>query len=156
MIEKSELLRIPAFEGLPDDQLDWFISQSRRSFSRRETCSCSRALPRTAMIIVLEGQMQMRGALGGEAVSFPLEPGEITGLLPFSRMKVAVLTGRALTDGRILKFPSAKFPELVQKMSELAQRLVGLMSDRIRETTRWEQQRGPVGEPGKTFRGAGA
>ena len=51
-----------------------------------------------------------------------------------------MLTGRALTDGRILKFPSAKFPELVQRMPELAQRLVGLMSDRIRETTRWEQQ----------------
>ena len=29
MIEKSELLRIPTFEGLPDDQLDWFISQSQ-------------------------------------------------------------------------------------------------------------------------------
>ncbi len=28
MIEKSDLLRVPTFEGLPDDQLDWFISQS--------------------------------------------------------------------------------------------------------------------------------
>jgi signal transduction histidine kinase len=105
------------------------------------------------MIIMLEGQMQMRGALGGEAVTIPLEPGEITGLLPFSRMKVAVLTGRALTDGRILKFPSAKFPELVQKMWELAQRLVGQMSDRIRETTRWEQQVDRLASLGKLSAG---
>ncbi len=86
----------------------------------------------------------------------PLEPGDITGLLPFSRMKVAVMTGRAVSDGRILKFPSAKFPELVQKMPELAQRLVGMMSDRIRETTRMEQQQDRLAALGKTFGRAGA
>ena len=68
-------------------------------------------------------------------------------------MKVAVLTGRAVTDGRILKFPSAKFPELVQRMWELAQRLVGQMSDRIRETTRWEQQVDRLASLGKLSAG---
>jgi signal transduction histidine kinase len=153
MIEKSELLRIPAFEGLPDDQLDWFISQSTEVVLKAGDIFLQQGTPAVWMIIVLEGQMQMRGALGGEAVSFPLEPGAITGLLPFSRMKVAVLTGRALTDGRILKFPSAKFPELVQKMWELAQRLVGQMSDRIRETTRWEQQVDRLASLGKLSAG---
>jgi len=153
MIEKSELLRIPAFEGLPDDQLDWFISQSTEVVLKAGDIFLQQGTPAVWMIIVLEGQMQMRGALGGEAVTIPLEPGEITGLLPFSRMKVAVLTGRALTDGRILKFPSAKFPELVQKMWELAQRLVGQMSDRIRETTRWEQQVDRLASLGKLSAG---
>jgi len=153
MIEKSELLRIPAFEGLPDDQLDWFISQSTEVVLKAGDIFLQQGTPAVWMIIMLEGQMQMRGALGGEAVTIPLEPGEITGLLPFSRMKVAVLTGRALTDGRILKFPSAKFPELVQKMWELAQRLVGQMSDRIRETTRWEQQVDRLASLGKLSAG---
>ena len=153
MIEKSELLRIPAFEGLPDDQLDWFISQSTEVVLKAGDIFLQQGTPAVWMIIVLEGQMQMRGALGGEAVSFPLEPGAITGLLPFSRMKVAVLTGRAVTDGRILKFPSAKFPELVQRMWELAQRLVGQMSDRIRETTRWEQQVDRLASLGKLSAG---
>jgi signal transduction histidine kinase len=153
MIEKSELLHIPAFEGLPDDQLDWFISQSTEVVLKAGDIFLQQGTPAVWMIIVLEGQMQMRGALGGEAVSFPLEPGAITGLLPFSRMKVAVLTGRAVTDGRILKFPSAKFPELVQKMWELAQRLVGQMSDRIRETTRWEQQVDRLASLGKLSAG---
>ncbi len=153
MIEKSELLRIPAFEGLPDDQLDWFISQSTEVVLKAGDIFLQQGTPAVWMIIMLEGQMQMRGALGGEAVTIPLEPGEITGLLPFSRMKVAVLTGRAVTDGRILKFPSAKFPELVQKMWELAQRLVGQMSDRIRETTRWEQQVDRLASLGKLSAG---
>ncbi len=153
MIEKSELLRIPTFEGLPDDQLDWFISQSQEIVLKAGDTFLQQGAPAVAMVVVLDGEQQMRGALGGEAVTIPLVPGDISGLLPFSRMKVSVMTGRAVTDGRILKFPSAQFPELVQKMPELAQRLVGLMSDRIRETTRREQQQDRLAGLGKLSAG---
>jgi signal transduction histidine kinase len=60
---------------------------------------------------------------------------------------------RALTDARVLRFPSSLFPELIQKMPELTQRLVGLMSDRIRETTRREQQRDRLVSLGKLSAG---
>src|SRR6202022_1256671 len=53
----------------------------------------------------------------------------------------------------VLRFPSSLFPDLVQKMPELAQRLVGLMSDRIRETTRLEQQRARLAFLGKLSAG---
>jgi signal transduction histidine kinase len=153
MIQKSDLLRVPTFEGLPDDQLDWFISQSKEVNLKAGDTFLRQGTPADTMIVVLEGEQQMRGALGGEAVTIPLVPGDISGLLPFSRMKVAVMTGRAVTDGRILKFPSAQFPDLVQKMPELAQRLVSLMSDRIRETTRFEQQRDRLAALGKLSAG---
>ena len=29
MVEKSELLRVPAFADLPEDQIAWFLSQSQ-------------------------------------------------------------------------------------------------------------------------------
>ncbi len=79
--------------------------------------------------------------------------GDVTGVLPFSRMKQFPLTGRAITNGRVLRFPASLFPELVQKMPELASRLVGLMSDRIRETTRREQQRDRFAALGKLSAG---
>jgi signal transduction histidine kinase len=53
----------------------------------------------------------------------------------------------------VLRFPASLFPELVQKMPELASRLVGLMSDRIRETTRREQQRDRLAALGKLSAG---
>src|SRR5207245_11081358 len=59
----------------------------------------------------------------------------------------------AVTDARVLRFPSSLFPDLVQKMPELTQRLVGLMSDRIRETTRLEQQRDRLASLGKLSAG---
>jgi signal transduction histidine kinase len=105
------------------------------------------------MIVVLEGQLQVRGELAGETVVLPFEAGAVTGVLPFSRMKQSVLTGRAVTEARILKFPSAKFPEMIQKMPELTQRLVGVMSDRIREVTRLEQQRDRLAALGKLSAG---
>jgi signal transduction histidine kinase len=68
-------------------------------------------------------------------------------------MKQFMVNGRAVTDSRVLRFPAALFPDLVQKMPELAKRLVGLMSDRIRETTRIEQQRDRLAALGKLSAG---
>jgi len=63
------------------------------------------------------------------------------------------VTGRALTDGRLLKFPASLFPELIQKMPELTATLVAMMSDRIREGTRIEQQRDRLVSLGKLSAG---
>jgi CRP-like cAMP-binding protein len=68
-------------------------------------------------------------------------------------MKRFTVTGRALTDGRLLKFPAALFPELIQKMPELTETLVAMMSDRIREGTRIEQQRDRLVSLGKLSAG---
>ena len=109
--------------------------------------------PAEAMFVVLEGNFKRRGEIGGENIRCSLKTGDVTGTLPFSRMKQFKVNGRAVTDSRILRFPAALFPELVQKMPELAKRLVGVMSDRIRETTRIEQQRDRLAALGKLSAG---
>src|SRR4029077_14619186 len=153
MIEKSELLRAPAFAGLPDDQIAWFISQSQEVHLKAGEIYSREGDPADAMFVILEGEFQWRGEFNGETFVFAQKPGDVTGLLPFSRMTNYTVTGRALSDGRILKFPSSLFQDLVQKMPELAKRLVGLMSDRIREATRFEQQRDRLASLGKLSAG---
>jgi signal transduction histidine kinase len=153
MVDKSELRRVPAFEGLPDDQLDWFLSQSNEIHMKAGDILVRQGDPADRMAVILEGQFQWRGEFGGQSVTFSAEAGDVTGVLPFSRMHHFTVTGRAVTDGRILNFPAALFPDLIQKMPELAKRLVGLMSDRIRETTRIEQQRDRLAALGKLSAG---
>jgi len=68
-------------------------------------------------------------------------------------MKQFTVSGRAETDSHALRFPASQFPDLVQKMPELTKRLVGLMSDRIREVTRMEQQRDRLASLGKLSAG---
>jgi len=153
MVEKSELLRVPAFKDLPDDQLDWFISHSQEMNLKAGDVYSRQGDPADAMFVILEGQLQGRGELNGETFIFDLEPGDVTGILPFSRMKKFTVGGRALADSHALRFPASGFPELVQKMPELTQRLVGLMSDRIREVTRLEQQQDRLASLGKLSAG---
>ncbi len=153
MVENSELLRVPVFEGLPDDQIAWFISQAQEFRYKAGDTYSREGDPADAMFVILEGQIELRGELGGETIAIPLKPGDVTGALPFSRMKQFTVTGRTVTNCRVLRFPAAMFPDLVQKMPELAKRLVGLMSDRIRETTRIEQQQDRLAGLGKLSAG---
>jgi signal transduction histidine kinase len=153
MVEKSELLSVPAFADLPDDQIAWFISQSQELNLKAGEVYSRQGDPADAMFVILEGLLQGRGELGGETFVFNLGPGAVTGLLPFSRMKQFTVGGRAETDSRALRFPASLFPDLVQKMPELTKRLVGMMSDRIRETTRLEQQRDRLASLGKLSAG---
>src|ERR1700719_3781211 len=153
MVDKTELLRVPAFADLPDDQLAWFISQSQEMNLKAGDVYARQGDPADSMFVMLEGHFQAWGELRGEAFAFDLEPGDVAGILPFSRMKQFTVSGRAETDSRALRFPASLFPELVQKMPELTKRLVGLMSDRIREATRFEQQRDRLASLGKLSAG---
>src|SRR6266576_426685 len=153
MIEKSELRRVPAFADLPDDQLDWFLNQSQEINVGAGETYVRAGDPADWMFVILEGQFQWRGEFAGETILFSAKAGDVTGVLPFSRMTEFTVTGRALTEGRVLKFPSSLFPELVQRMPVLTTHLVALMSDRIRETTRIEQQRDRLVSLGKLSAG---
>jgi signal transduction histidine kinase len=151
MVEKSELLRVPIFADLPDDQIAWFISQSQELHLKAGDSSTRQGDPADAMFVLLEGQLQGRGEIAG--VTFTISQGNVTGVLPFSRMTHFTVGIRAEADSRALRFPASLFPELIQKMPELTKRLVGLMSDRIRETTRLEQQRDRLASLGKLSAG---
>src|ERR1700691_2584508 len=153
MVENSALLKVPAFVDLPEDQITWFISHTNEMNLKAGETAFRQDDPADAMYVIVEGQLQTRGEIGGETVVIPMQPGSVTGVLPFSRMKQFTVGVKALTDAKALRFASAQFPELVQKMPELAQRLVGLMSDRIRETTRREQQRDRLASLGKLSAG---
>src|ERR1700740_1611051 len=149
MIEKAELLRVPAFADLPDDQIVWFLEESEEMHLKAGDTYLRQGDPADSMFVILEGQFQWRGEFGGETVVLSGKPGDVTGILPFSRMTHFVVTGKALSDGRVLQFPASLFPDLIQKMPELTRRLVGLMSDRIRETTRIEKHRARLASLGR-------
>jgi signal transduction histidine kinase len=154
MAEKVELLRrVPVFSDLPDEQIDWFLSQAEELHLKAGDVYVRQGDPADWMSVILEGQLEARGEFGGEPIVFSQAAGDVGGVLPFSRMKQVPVTGRAITESHLLRFPASRFPELMQRMPELTKRLVGLMSDRIRETTRVEQQRDRLAALGKLSAG---
>lgn len=153
MATREELLKVPAFAELPDEQIDWFLQNAQEMRFKAGESYIQPGAPADAMFVLLEGQVHVRGHLGGQDVTFTSEAGDVGGRLPFSRMKQFTFSGRATTDTRLLRFPASQFIELVQHMPELANRLVGVMSDRIRETTRIEQQQERLASLGKLSAG---
>jgi len=153
MATNADLLAVPAFEGLPEGQIEWFLSRAEEIKVKAGETYVRAGDPADTMFVILDGQVQWRGEFGGETITILSKPRDVTGTLPFSRMTQYTVTGRAVTELRLLKFPVKEFPDLVQKMPELTKRLVGLMSDRIRETTRIEQQRDRLVSLGKLSAG---
>src|ERR1700690_4606974 len=111
MVDKSELRRVQEFADLPDDQLDWFLSQAQEMNLKAGDVYARQGDPADAMFVILEGHLEGRGEIGGETVTFDLEPGDVTGVLPFSRMKQFTVSGRAESDSYALRFRASQFPE---------------------------------------------
>ena len=96
MADRSELLRVPAFEGLPEDQIDWFLSQSQELHYKAGDTYLRQGTPADSMFVILEGQLEIHGELSGETVTFSMKAGDVTGVLPFSRMTQFKVNGRAV------------------------------------------------------------
>src|SRR5713226_8317713 len=98
MADKSELLRVPVFANLPDDQIAWFLSQTHEVHLKPGDIYMRVGEPAQFMVVVLEGTLQIRGEINGETITIDIKEGTVTGVLPFSRMKQSTLTGRAVID----------------------------------------------------------
>ncbi len=153
MITSVELRGVAAFSDLPDDQIEWFLGHVQEVSLQRGETFVQQGDPADWMFIFLEGLFQWSGEFGGDIVSLPVQAGEVSGVFPFSRMKRFTVTGRALTHGRLGRFPVSHFPELIQRMPELTTRLVAMMSERIREGTRIEQLRDRLASLGRLSAG---
>jgi signal transduction histidine kinase len=104
------------------------------------------------MVVVLEGELQAKFPGADERV-FTTEAGNVSGILPYSRMTIFPANGRAVKPSRLLTFPATLFDEMIIHMPELSRRLVGTMVDRTRESTRIEQQRDRLAALGKLSAG---
>ena len=137
-----ELRRVEAFAGLTDEQLEWLAATGEMlEFGPGETVF-REGDPSDSMYVILEGKLELLIGVGGQLVpTFVQYAGEVTGLLPFSRMQHYAGAGRTAGALRLLRIHKDRFGEMLQRIPALGQRLVSLMADRVREATRVTQQR---------------
>jgi signal transduction histidine kinase len=148
------LRSIKIFEDLREDQLQWFAANAvERTLSPGEVL-LHEGDPADTLFVVLEGEVRGRRETGGQdAPGFVVRTGQVTGTLPFSRMTHMPLTARATIPSRLLGLHKDHFQEMLQRIPELLQRLIGVMADRIREYSRAEQQRDKLSALGKLSAG---
>ena len=151
------LKRIGPFSDLPEDQLRWFADNCDEKRLAPGEILFHKDDPAEWMSVYLEGELHIRWNDNHEEGLYISRAGDpatqISGKLPFSRMTKTTGTGQAVTNVRLLLFPVRLFPELMQRMPVLVERLVGIMSDRVRETTAIDQQRDKLTALGKLSAG---
>jgi signal transduction histidine kinase len=151
------LRRVHVFSDLPEEQLKWFAENVEdRRFAPGEVLF-RKGDPPDWMVVFLEGEMHAYWDDNVHNFVFIAQAGdpksEVSGMLPFSRMTAFTVTGRAATEMRLLQFPVRLFPEMMQRMPLLVQRLVGIMSDRVRDMTTADQQQDKLMSLGKLSAG---
>jgi signal transduction histidine kinase len=151
---KAALKKVDVLADLPDDQIDWIIANTESERFQEGEVLIREGDPADSMLFILEGEGRFqRESLGPDAPVGMMTAGHVTGMLPFSRMTHFMGTARALTPVWIARMRTDKFPEMLQRIPVLGTRLVGVMSDRIRETTKNEQQRDKLMALGKLSAG---
>ena len=150
----SELRGLEVFEGIADETLERIASLGDILAFPRGAEIIRDGDPVEHMFIILSGAVQVLLNVGGhESLYDTMHKGRITGLLPFSRMTHSRARVAAAEPTLAYRLHRDRFPEVLALAPELGQRLVGIMSDRVREQTRDQQHNEKMAALGKLSAG---
>jgi len=149
----DDLRKIEVFSDLPQEHLAWLAEKFEEIHLRPGEIIAQEGEPAEYLTVILEGEIRMQRSSDPDSPMYRGFAGQVTGLLPYSRLTHYPGTGRAVLPTRLVRLHKNLFPEMLQRMPQLGQRLVAIMADRIRETTRLETQRDKLMALGKLSAG---
>jgi signal transduction histidine kinase len=136
----DELAKIPLFADDNRAALEWLADNFKVFCYESGEVIVHEGSPAKDFMVVLDGEMHFRRPSDPYAPMFVRSAGQPSGVLPFSRMKVVGGRGSAVGRTRIAVMPATELRELVYRAPNLAQKLVGEMTDRTREMARSEER----------------
>jgi signal transduction histidine kinase len=143
------LERIGPLHGLPMEDRLWLARHGEEFVAEAGDVLFEEGAPAERMILIIKGEIHVRRQNGGPMTLFIGRAGQMTGLLPFSRMKTFGGQGFAISPVWALAIPKSLFPEMLAAIPTMAQRVVSTLLDRVREVTRIEQQAEKLAALGK-------
>jgi signal transduction histidine kinase len=150
----AELRGIEQFADLNEDALEWLASHMQLVELEAGQQFFAAGAPADRMMVILEGELRNQAEGGADTGRvFVLQAGEISGMLPYSRLTVFPMASRAVLRTRVATLAKELFPQMLQRIPELGPRLVAVMADRIRWVTRQEQHREKLAALGKISAG---
>jgi signal transduction histidine kinase len=132
--------RIPPLQGLPADQREWLARRGQEVRAKAGDVLFEEGDPAEQMMLILKGELHVRRTRNGAMALFIGRSGQMTGVLPFSRMTSYGGQGFAASDVWAIIYHKSMFPEMLEVIPSLGQRVVSTLLDRVREVTRIEQQ----------------
>jgi len=132
--------KVAPLQGLPLEDREWLARHGREIRIKAGEILFEEGAPADELMLILKGELHVRRIRGGPMALFIGRSGQMTGLLPFSRMTSYGGQGFAAQDCWGLLYPKSLFPEMLAAIPSFGQRVVSTLLDRVREVTRIEQQ----------------
>lgn len=154
MTELEELKKIPTFQDVPEDQLEWLLTKSTCNKFEPGDNLFKPGDPIDSMLIVLKGGFGIKVEQNGEFRTVGnVEEKQISGTLPYSRTSNAIGYGVALQPSKVVRLHKDHFGEMIREHNDLTTVLVHTMTTRVREFTKAQQQNEKLMSLGKLSAG---
>jgi signal transduction histidine kinase len=145
----AALDRIGPLHGLTLDERLWLARHGQEIVANPGDVLFEEGAAADHMVLIIKGEIHVRRQHGGPMALFIGRAGQMTGILPFSRMKSYGGQGFAISPVWGLLVHRDNFPEMLQAIPSMGQRCVTALLDRVREVTRIEQQAEKLAALGK-------
>jgi signal transduction histidine kinase len=136
----AALDHIGPLHGMPIEDRLWLARHGEEFVANAGDILFEEGAVAERMILIIKGEIHVRRQQGGPMALFIGRAGQMTGVLPFSRMKSYGGQGYAISAVRALMVHKSLFPEMLEAIPSMTQRVVSTLLDRVREVTRIEQQ----------------
>jgi signal transduction histidine kinase len=136
----AALDRIGPLHDLPFEDRLWLAQHGQEVRAEAGDVLFEEGAPAEHMVLIIKGEIHVRRLHGGPMALFIGRTGQMTGVVPFSRMKGYGGQGFAVSPVWALLIPRSQFPGMLAAIPSMAQRVVSMLLDRVREVTRIEQQ----------------
>jgi signal transduction histidine kinase len=136
----AALEKIAPLQGLPTEDIEWLATHGQEVRVKAGEVLFEEGDPAEQMMLILKGEVHVRRSRSGPMALFIGRSGQMTGLLPYSRMTSYGGQGFAAHDVWAVVFHKSMFPEMLAAIPSFSQRVISTLLDRVREVTRIEQQ----------------
>jgi signal transduction histidine kinase len=144
----AALRTIPPLDGLTEQEYCWLATHGTERVGEEGDLIFVEGGPCDKMHFILKGEIHVRRKHSGPAL-FIGRAGQMTGKLPFSRMKTYGGDGYTVGPAWSIDIDESIFPDMLAAIPSMTQRCVSTLLDRVREVTRMEQQSEKLAALGK-------
>jgi signal transduction histidine kinase len=142
MLDHDTLRKVPLFEHLRPDQMDWLIEHGKQFSVEPGEYVFRQGQDSDYFYVLLNGEMQITQDINGhEQVLNTHHDGGFSGEVPMLSGTPYIASGRALQHTEFLRFDSQSFREMFAVCPIIVSKLFGALSWRIQTTEALARQR---------------
>lgn len=141
VITIDDLKIVSEFQHVPNDQIQWLIDQGETIELGKGDLLFEVGEAVTTCYILLEGKMRICGVQSGKEKELRiLDPGQLSGYLPYSRATITPGFCEAIKKSKVFKCSKENLKEGFGTHYELIEAMVHMMLSRVREFNSLQQQ----------------